>query len=46
MIFAHIYLKVFHHLLVLVVHDMNVTIVKSAQHPWLRGMQIYRLHAV
>lgn len=35
------YLEIFHHLLVLVVHDMNMTVVKSAQHPWLGGMEVH-----
>ena len=35
------HLEIFHHLLVFIVHDMDVTIVQSTQHPWLGRMKIH-----
>jgi tRNA threonylcarbamoyladenosine modification (KEOPS) complex Pcc1 subunit len=35
------YLEILNHLLVLVIHNMNVSIVQSTQHPWLRWVEIH-----
>lgn len=39
-------LKVLDQLLVLVVHDVYVAIVQGAEHPRLRGVNVYAFHAI
>lgn len=40
------YLKIFEQLLILIVHNMNMSIIECTQHPWFRWMYINTFHTI